>query len=220
MSKKRPTVLIVEDERDLADLYAEWLESAGHRTRTAYRGTTALEAADEVVDVALLDRRLPEMQGEEVLDRIRERGLGCAVAMVTAVEPEADIVEMGFDEYAVKPVGESELTALVDELATDHPPAVDAPVLDALGDAKARRCLHELQSEPMNAKELAGATGYSRTTVYRRLNTLRQAGLVASRTTIDPDGDHYETYSAEAERIHVEFVDGGIEVDPAEEPVP
>ena len=220
MSKKRTTVLIVEDERDLADLYAEWLKSAGYRTHTAYRGATALEAADEAVDVALLDRRLPEMQGEEVLDRIRERGLGCAVAMVTAVEPEADIVEMGFDEYAVKPVGESELTALVDELATDHPPVVDAPVLDALGDAKARRCLHELQSEPMSAKELAGATGYSRTTVYRRLNTLRQAGLVASRTTIDPDGDHYETYSAESDRILVEFVDGGIEVDPAEEPVP
>ncbi|PSQ14876.1 ArsR family transcriptional regulator, partial [Halobacteriales archaeon QS_8_69_73] len=56
--------------------------------------------------------------------------------------------------------------------------------------------------------------------VYRRLSTLRQAGLVASRTTIDPDGDHYETYSAESDRILVEFVDGGIEVDPAEEPVP
>ncbi len=220
MSGKRATVLVVEDERGLADLYAEWLESAGYRTRTAYRGATALEAADEAVDVALLDRRLPEMQGGEVLDRIRERELGCAVAMVTAVEPEADIVEMGFDEYAVKPVGESELTALVEELATDHPPAVDAPVLDALGDAKARRCLHELRSEPMSARALAAATGYSRTTVYRRLNTLRQAGLVASRTTIDPDGDHYETFGAKTERILVEFVDEGIEVDAVEEPVP
>ncbi|WP_254837967.1 response regulator [Natronomonas marina] len=215
MSSERTTVLIVEDEHDLADLYAEWVEMSGYRTRTAYDGASALEQLDEEVDIALLDRRLPEMQGGEILDRIRGEGHDCSVAMVTAVEPEADIVEMGFDEYLVKPVERSELAELLEELSERLPAGIDDPTLDALGDPKARRCFYELQNAPKSARELAGATGYSRTTVYRRLNALRQAGLITSRTTIDPDGDHYETFVTETDLILVELDDGfRIEMNP------
>ena len=112
---ERPHVLIVEDEPDLAELYATWL--AGHaRTETAHDGTTALEAVDEDVDVVLLDRRIPEVPGDEVLETIRTRGHDCHVAIVTAVEPDFGIVEMGFDDYLVKPVSKEELRDLIERL--------------------------------------------------------------------------------------------------------
>ena len=218
MSAERPNVLIVEDERELADLYGEWLEMAGCSVRTAYDGRAAIEYLDSEVDVVLLDRRLPEIRGKQVLERIRDSERDCSVAMVTAVEPEVDIVEMGFDEYIVKPVEQAELTDLVDELSTELPPGLDDPVLDALGDQKARRCLYALQESPKSASELVEATGLARTTVYRRLNALRQADLIASRTTIDPDGDHYETFAADTELILIELEEGfRVETDPREE---
>jgi DNA-binding response OmpR family regulator len=217
MSAERPSVLIVEDERELADLYGEWLEMAGCSVRTAYDGRTALEHLDPEVDVALLDRRLPEMRGEQILERIRDSEQDCSVAMVTAVEPEADIIEMGFDEYLVKPVKQAELMELVNELSTDLPPGLEDPVLDALGDRKARRCLYALQESPKSASELVEATGLARTTVYRRLNALRKADLISSRTTIDPDGDHYETFVADTELVLVELEEGfRVETDPDE----
>ncbi len=115
MSEDRPTVLVVEDEPDLADLYAEWLKDE-YDVRTAYGGEAALEVIDDEVDIVLLDRRMPDLSGDEVLDAIRERGIECRVSMVTAVEPDFDIVEMGFDDYLVKPVSREALSETVSNL--------------------------------------------------------------------------------------------------------
>ena len=109
------TVLVVEDERELADLFANWLESA-YDVRTAYDADGALEHLDDDVDVVLLDRRLPERTGDEVLESIGEHGYDCQVAMVTAVDPDFDVLELGFDAYAVKPVEREELQDLVERL--------------------------------------------------------------------------------------------------------
>jgi len=110
-----PTVLIVEDEPDLANLYAAWLREACD-VETAYNGSQALEAIDETVDIVLLDRRMPGLSGDEVLSTIRDRDLDTRVAMVTAVEPDFDIIEMGFDDYLVKPVSKDDLLSTVDQL--------------------------------------------------------------------------------------------------------
>ena len=115
MSSEPPLVLVVEDERDLADLYATWLRSE-YRVRVAYGGREAIEKLDGEVDAALLDRRMPDLSGDETLKAIREEGIKCRVAMVTAVEPDFDIVEMGFDDYLVKPVSRSTLTETVENL--------------------------------------------------------------------------------------------------------
>ena len=110
-----PHVLIVEDEPDLADLYAAWLVDTC-TVETAYDGSEALESIDDDLDVVLLDRRMPGLSGDTVLDAIRERGLECRVAMVTAVEPDFDIIEMGFDDYLVKPVSKDDLLTVIDQL--------------------------------------------------------------------------------------------------------
>jgi len=109
------TVLVVDDEAGITDLYAEWL-SDSYEVRTAYSGNEAVEQLDEAIDVALLDRRMPDMSGDDVLAEIRERGLDCRVGMVTAVDPDFDILEMGFDTYVVKPTTEEQLKATVETL--------------------------------------------------------------------------------------------------------
>lgn len=115
MPTESPVVLIVEDERNLADLYAKWVRD-DYDVRTAYDGETALEELDDAVDVVLLDRRMPGLSGDAVLDRIREGSIDCRVAMVTAVKPDFDILELGFDDYLSKPASKDDLHAVVEEL--------------------------------------------------------------------------------------------------------
>lgn len=113
--EENPTLLIVEDEKELADLFVAWLESE-YDCWTAYDGRSALDQIDEEVDAVLLDRRMPGLSGDEVLEEMRERGFDCPVGMVTAVEPDFDIVEMGFDDYIVKPVSTDDLKDFVEDL--------------------------------------------------------------------------------------------------------
>ncbi len=118
MSEQPSLVLVVEDEPDLADLYAAWLGDE-YRVRTAYGGQEALDELDETddeVDAILLDRRMPGLSGDEVLSAVRDRGIDCRVAMVTAVEPDFDILRMGFDDYLVKPVTSDTLRETVEGL--------------------------------------------------------------------------------------------------------
>ncbi|MFC7070551.1 response regulator [Halobaculum lipolyticum] len=110
-----PTVLLVDDESALVSLYERYLEDR-YRVLTASTGAEALSVATEAVDVALLDRRMPELSGAEVLDGLRAADVDCRVAMLTAVEPSADIVDMPFDDYRVKPVDQADLVGLVEVL--------------------------------------------------------------------------------------------------------
>ncbi len=115
MTDETPTILIVEDERELADLFAAWL-AADYECQLAYNGREALDQITDATDVILLDRRMPGLSGDEVLDELRNRGYRCPVGMVTAVEPDFDIVEMGFDDYIIKPVTAAELREFVSSL--------------------------------------------------------------------------------------------------------
>jgi len=115
MDGATPQILVVEDEPDLAELYAIYLSDV-YEVQTATNGETALELVDDGIDVVLLDRRMPDMTGDEVLDEIRTRGINSQVAMITAVEPDTDILEMPFDDYLVKPVTQEDLHGLVEVL--------------------------------------------------------------------------------------------------------
>lgn len=112
-----PTVLVVDDEEGLAALYADWLETQ-YEVVVAHSGREALETVDPSIDVVLLDRRLGGISGDEVLEEIRDRGLETWVAMVTALDPDLDIVEMPFDAYVVKPVDREGVLGVVENLLT------------------------------------------------------------------------------------------------------
>lgn len=112
-------VLVVEDNTSLRALFEQWLTPV-YDVLTAATGDGALDLVSASVDVVLLDRNLPELSGDDVLGRIRARGLDCKVAMVTAVDPSTAIVDMDFDEYLVKPVDRPELLRTVEALTARY----------------------------------------------------------------------------------------------------
>ena len=109
------TVLVVDDESAVADAYAETVGQR-YEVEVAYSGAEALEKLSAAIDVVLLDRRMPDISGDEVLEEIRDRGIGARVAMVTAIEPDLDIIEMPFDDYIVKPASPEALFETIERL--------------------------------------------------------------------------------------------------------
>lgn len=127
-SSDMPTVLVVDDEREAADLFYQFLCS-DYEVLTAYNGEEALEKIGPEVDVVLLDRRMPDIHGDEVLAEIRNQDNDCRVVMVTAVEPSLDVISMEFDDYLVKPVDKETVVNAVDRMITRN--ALDANLLEA-----------------------------------------------------------------------------------------
>jgi two-component system, OmpR family, response regulator RegX3 len=106
-------VLVVEDEDSIADPLAEALRREGFTVTRAATGAEALAAS--APDVVLLDLRLPDIDGLDVCRRIRERS-DVPIIAVTARGEEADRVvglELGADDYVVKPFGIRELIARI-----------------------------------------------------------------------------------------------------------
>jgi DNA-binding response OmpR family regulator len=108
-------VLVVEDEAEAADLYTKQLRDSYH-VMTAYSGEEALEMIDPRVDIVLLDRRMPGLSGDEVLEEIRVREIPCRVIMVTAIDPDVEIIDLPFDEYLTKPVTGEELHETIERM--------------------------------------------------------------------------------------------------------
>jgi CheY-like chemotaxis protein len=114
---EKPSVLVVDDEAEVADVYALRLRDE-YEVETAYGGAEALERVEDDLDVVLLDRRMPNVSGDDVLARIRDRGVDCRVIMITAVDPDFDIVEMPFDDYLCKPVEKRDLVGAIEQQLT------------------------------------------------------------------------------------------------------
>ena len=104
---------MIGDERDLASVYERWLGD-DYDVRLAHDGEAALDALDHSVDVVVLDRIMSGLSGGEVLERIHERRYGCRVAIVSAVDPGFDVIEMGFDDYPTKPIDGEQLHHVVE----------------------------------------------------------------------------------------------------------
>jgi CheY-like chemotaxis protein len=114
-TSETPVVLAVDDDEKLLETYEMWLGST-YDLRTASSGDEALDKLDSDVQVVLLDRLMPGLSGDQVLDRIRESGIDCRVAMVTAVEPDSDIAEMPFDAYVPKALDRETVVDTVERL--------------------------------------------------------------------------------------------------------
>src|SRR5690349_5551223 len=115
-SEPRPTLLVIDDDRELCAMLAEYLDPEGFTTLTAPTGREGLEQlARAAVDLVVLDVMLPELSGFEVLRRIRA-GSRVPVIMLTARGEEVDRVvglEMGADDYLPKPFSPRELVARI-----------------------------------------------------------------------------------------------------------
>jgi DNA-binding response OmpR family regulator len=110
------TILIVEDERDLCNLICTQLEAEGHTVYQAFDGKTALHLVEaHPPQLVILDWMLPGLDGLAVCRQIRQNHL-MPILMLTARSEEVDRVlglEVGADDYVVKPFGMRELLARV-----------------------------------------------------------------------------------------------------------
>ena len=111
-----PTILIVEDERNLCHLIRDNLQEQGYQVLQAFDGPSALTMAKHAVpDLVILDIMLPGMDGLEVCRRLRQDSI-VPVLMLTARAEEIDRVlglELGADDYLTKPFSMRELKARV-----------------------------------------------------------------------------------------------------------
>lgn len=126
------TILIVEDEKNISDVIKAYMEKEGFHTITAFDGEEAMELFQkEEVSLILLDLMIPKIPGEEICSRIRKTS-DVPVIMLTAKSDEnsrIDGLDMGADDYVVKPFSPRELVSRVNALLRrsyrDQPPLND-----------------------------------------------------------------------------------------------
>jgi len=113
-------ILIIEDERLLADSLKSLLTAKGFEVDLAYDGETGLEYAElGIYDLLILDIMLPGLNGWEVAKKIRARRLGMPILMLTArseLEDRIDGLNAGADYYLTKPFNTRELLACINAL--------------------------------------------------------------------------------------------------------
>lgn len=168
-------ILLVEDDLLLADGLARALKHSGYAVDTANNGLLADSLLSrENYDLAILDLGLPELDGTEVLQRLRSRGQRTPVLVLSArmaVEERVKALDLGADDYVVKPVALSELEARVRALSRRVQGAPDPHIvigrlrLDTVG----KRAWVDDSSLDLNAREWA-ALEFLATRVNRVVN--------------------------------------------------
>ena len=126
MTSDLKTVVIVEDEPDAAEMFAEMMRVSGYRVIKIYRSTSAIDTiSSEKPDVVILDVMMPDVSGLDILRTMRE-SLDLAktpVILVSAKSMPSDIkigMDAGASHYLTKPVSFLDLKNAVNNLAPVH----------------------------------------------------------------------------------------------------
>jgi len=113
-----PNALVVDDEKEVADAYALRLRGLCD-VNTVYGGHEALSAIEDgEIDIVLLDRHMPQMSGDDVLEELNAREFPGRIIMITAIDPNFGVLSMPFDEYLCKPVDREDVRAAVEQQCT------------------------------------------------------------------------------------------------------
>ncbi len=182
------SILVVEDEAKIAQIARDYLEHAGYKVAIAYDGKAALEAVRQhTPDLIVLDLGLPNMDGLDVTRALRQGNGGLSAArnlpiiMLTARGDESDKLiglELGADDYIVKPFSPKELVARVRAvLRRSEITATTAPEILQISD---------LRIDISRMKVTVGATVIDLTpTEFELLATLaRQPGRIFTRAQL------------------------------------
>lgn len=179
----RKSILIAEDERDLADLVALNLKRAGYATRVAPTGRAALAAiANETPDLIILDLMMPELSGTEVASRVRSdpKTSHIPIIMVTAKADEVDQLtglSIGADDYVTKPFSMKVLLARIAAVLRRTEPSTTTTGHPTLGPLEVNLDTHEIRCD--------GEVMKLTLTEFRLLAALVQAnGRVLSRALL------------------------------------
>src|SRR5205085_6567641 len=140
------SVLLVEDEENLASLVAAYLEQEGYRVASVGTGADALRTLEQTpVRLVVLDLNLPDMDGLDVCRQIRIRS-SVPIVMLTARDEEADRLAglgAGADDYLGKPFSPKELVARMKAVLRRSEPNAEEQVL-VLGDVVLQRGAREV----------------------------------------------------------------------------
>ena len=123
------TVLIIEDEEDAAELFAEMMRVSGYRVLKTSKSTPAISMMSaEKPDIVLLDIMMPEISGLDILRQMRRDPelANIPVIVITAKSMPSDIkngMEAGASTYLTKPVGYLELKEAVERILANNSPA-------------------------------------------------------------------------------------------------
>jgi two-component system response regulator RegX3 len=120
-------IVIIDDDPSMVELISLWLEGAGYDAKAFTSGQQFIDFGNkEQFDLLLLDWMMPEMDGEQVLEWIRNKSnLDIPVIFVTARDTEDDISKIltgGADDYIVKPVKQKEMLARITAVSRRHAP--------------------------------------------------------------------------------------------------
>ena len=126
------TILIVDDDKALRESLEETVAALGHRPLSAASGSEALARLQrQPVEAVLLDLHLPDMDGIEVLRRLREKPKRPLVVILTAFASAANTIEamrLGAFDHLTKPIGRDDLDALLQRMLPRAQPARTADV--------------------------------------------------------------------------------------------
>jgi DNA-binding NtrC family response regulator len=115
MSDKTKTVLIIDDEEAVAQSYRIHLNDK-YEVKTATSGQEAISKIDADVDVIVIDRRMPGLTGDDVIERLSMQELGIKVIIASGIDPDTDIIGLPIDGYLTKTVTKQELIDAVDRV--------------------------------------------------------------------------------------------------------
>jgi len=132
-------ILLAEDDKKLNESLSNQLISRGFSVDSCYDGEEALYyAAQNIHDVILLDRMLPNMEGSMVLTKLRKQGINTPIILITALGTLNDKVtglNLGADDYLVKPFAFEELLARI-QCVTRRSPIINQTILPSYCDIR------------------------------------------------------------------------------------
>ena len=206
------TILVVDDELKITRLLRDYLQQAGFRVVTASDGPGALASArTERPDLIVLDLGLPGLDGLDVTRTLRKSS-DVPIIMLTARAEEADRIvglELGADDYLVKPFSPKELVARVRAVLRRVDASVEAPDLVRAGDL-------EIDTTRRTVKVNARAIDLTATEFELLLHFARSPGRVFTRSQLLDalHGVAFESYERAID-AHIKNLRRKLESDPA-----
>lgn len=124
MVESKKTILVVDDDKSILRTFTRILQKSGYEIEVAETGKEAIEKAENHnYDLALIDIRLPDMDGTDLLARLKQQLQQTVKIMITgfpSLETGVKALDEGADAYLVKPVKPQELLMLLEEKMKDR----------------------------------------------------------------------------------------------------